>query len=142
MLEYVPLNPELVISIQNTLNLGYFSKHQNIFVFPHGAAEKRPIAKINHLNWAGFWHFLRHQKLEKNSTSPLWADYVIIDLKKPWFIIGQGCHWVQGTCIEGQHQFTSEFSSLVEKTEKKFYTIYKNDEFMILKNRSNQAETT
>ena len=142
VIEYIPLKPALIISIQNTLNLGYFSKHQNILVFPHGAAEKMSIAKINHLNWAGFWHFLRHQKLEKNSTSPLWADYVIIDLKKPWFIVGQGCHWIQGTCLEGQHQFTSEFSSLVKKTEKNFYTIYENDEFMILKNRSNQAETT
>ena len=136
--KYIPLNPELVISLQNTLNLGYFSKHRNIFIFPHGATEKRMIAKINSLNWDGFWRFIKNQKLEKNVSNPILADYVIIDLKKPWFIVAQGCHWVKGICLEGQQKFTSKFSRLIKKTEQDFETIYENDEFLILKNRSIQ----
>jgi hypothetical protein len=140
VIEYIPSNPKLIISIQNTLNLGHFSKHQNISVFPHGAAEKMQTSNINRLNWAGFWNFLKHKKLEKNVGNPVWADYVVIDLKKPWFIGSLGCHWVGGACLESKQKFTSKFSSLVKKTAENFDTIYENDGFMIFKNRSNQTK--
>ena len=39
---------------------------------------------------------------------------------------------------EGQQKFTSKFSRLIKKTEQDFETIYENDEFLILKNRSIQ----
>ena len=65
---------------------------------------------------------------------------MILDLKKPWFIVSLGCHWVGGACLESQQEFTSRFSSLVEKTAENFDTIYENDGFMILKNRSNQTK--
>ena len=136
VIEYIPLNPKLIISIQNTLNLGHFSKHQNIFVFPHGAAEKMQTSNINRLNWAEFWNFLQHKKLEKIVGNPVWADYVVLDLKKPWFIGTLGFPLVGGACLENQQKFTSKFSSLVKKTAENFDSIYENDGFMILKNRS------
>lgn len=138
--KHIPADPEIIISMQNTLNSGYLSKYKNIFVFPHAVNEKKPFAKISQLDWTGFWHFLKHKKLEKNVSNPVWADYVILDLKKPWFITSLGCHWVGGTCLENQQEFTSKFSSLVEKTADNFDTIYENDGFMIFKNRSNQTK--
>ena len=61
---------------------------------------------------------------------------MVLDIKKSWFIVDRGCHWIQGTCLKGQNQFTSEFSDLVEQAVANFDTIYENDGFMILKNRS------
>ena len=138
--KHIPANPEIIVSMQNTLNSGYLSKYKTIFVFPHAVNEKRPFAKISQLDWTGFWNFLKHKKLEKNVSNPVWADYVILDLKKPWFITSLGCHWVGGACLESQQEFTSKFSSLVEKTAENFDTIYANDGFMILKKRPNQTK--
>ena len=136
--KHIPANPEIIISMQNTLNSGYLRKYKTIFVFPSAGNEKTPIPKIGQLDWTGFLNFLKHKKLEKNISNPAWADYVILDLKKPWFIVAQGCHWVKGICLEGQQKFTSKFSRLIKKTEQDFETIYENDEFLILKNRSIQ----
>ena len=126
--------------MQNTLNSGCLSKYKTIFMFPHAVNEKKSFAKISQLDWTGFWNFLKHKKLKKNVSNPVWADYVILDLKKPWFIVSLGCYWVGGACLESQQEFTSRFSSLVEKTAENFDTIYENDGFMILKNRSNQTK--
>ena len=140
--KHIPANPEIIISMQNSLNSGYLSKYKNIFVFPHAVNEKRAFPKISQLDWSGFWDFFKNKKIEKNISTPVWADYVILDLKKPWFIVDQGCHWVQGTCLKGQNQFTSEFSDLVEKAAANFDTIYKNDGFMILRKRSHNQSNS
>ena len=137
---HLPTNPEIVISIQNSLNFGDFSRHKHIFVFPHAATEKSPIANMSKLSWDGFWDFIKNKELEKEVPISVWADYVILDLKKPWFIVSQGCHWIRGKCFEDKQGFSNNFSRLVEKTEEQFDTIYENDSFMILKNRSNQTK--
>jgi len=134
--KHIPANPEIIISMQNSLNSGYLSKYKTIFVFPHAVNEKRAFPKTRQLDWSGFWNFLKNKKLEKNISNPVWADYVVLDIKKSWFIVDRGCHWIQGTCLKGQNQFTSEFSDLVEKAVANFDTVYENDGFMILKNRS------
>ena len=133
--KYIPTNSEIVVTTQNTLNSGYLSKHKTIFVFPDGAIEKGSIPRINQLNLDGFWKFIKNQKLEKSTTSSAWADYVVLDIKKPWFIISLGCYWVQGTCLKGQQEFANRFSSLVAKTKEHFEMVYENDGFIILKYR-------
>ncbi len=138
--KHIPTNPETVISIQNSLNSGNFSKHKNIFIFPHAATEKGPITDISKLSWTGFWNFVKNKKIDKKINTLVWADYVILDLKKPWFIVAQGCHWVRGKCFEDRQGFSNKFYSLVEKTKAQFDTIYENDGFIILKNRSNQTK--
>ncbi|MAP84475.1 MAG: hypothetical protein CMF83_01925 [Candidatus Marinimicrobia bacterium] len=138
--KYIPTNPEIVVSMQNTLNWGYLTKQKTIFVFPDGVIEKGFIPRISQLNWSGFWNFLKNQKLEKNISTSAWADYVILDFKKPWFIFSQGCHWITETCHEGQQEFINRFSSLVAKTKENFEMTYENDGFIILKHRSNQAK--
>ena len=140
LMKHIPTNPETVISIQNSLNAGNFSKHKNIFIFPHAATEKRPIANISKLSWSGFLNYTKNKELKKEVTTSVWADYVILDLKKPWFIVAQSCHWIRGECFEDKQGFSNKFSNLVKTTEEQFYIIYKNDGFMILKNRSDQTK--
>ena len=91
--------------------------------------EERARKQIKNLN-------TKNKELEKEVPISVWADYVILDLKKPWFIVTQGCHWIRGKCFEDKQGFSNNFSRLVEKTKEQFDTIYENDSFMILKNRS------
>jgi uncharacterized membrane protein len=134
--KHIPKNPDVIISIQNSINSGSLSKHKTIFIFPHGATEKRPVANISELNLADLGYFIQYGKLRIKANTSLWADYIILDLKKPWFIVSQGCHWVREKCFEKEKGFANRFSSLVEKSEERFDIIYINDGFMIFKNRS------
>ena len=76
--------------------------YKTIFIFPHGATEKRPVANISELNLADLGYFIQYGKLRIKANTSLWADYIILDLKKPWFIVSQGCHWVREKCFENK----------------------------------------
>ena len=71
----------------------------------------------------------------KSPARKVFADYVILDMKRPWFMIDQGCQWIGGECRNGQ-DFIAEYLAKVEKTKERFDTIFENDGFMILKGQT------
>ena len=90
--------------------------------------------------WGGFLKYLRSGELEEILHDKKLADYVILDLKKPWFFISENgyllsCHWVEGKCRNAKN-FEEKFLHLVDTTTKVFETIYNNDQFIILKRSS------
>ena len=66
-----------------------------------------------------------------------WADYVVLDLKRPWFLMDQGCDWHEGKCRN--EEAARKFLGWVEKTKLYYSAIFEEDGFMIL--RRNQQPT-
>jgi len=131
----VPTDPNITVSIQNTLNLNYLTQRKTIFVFPHGATAKSSIFDSSKRNWSGFLEFVKSGDLNLPFIEKKWADYVVLDLKRPWFIVDQGCHWIMGKC-QGDADFETAFLELVDKTNHQFDTVFKKDGMMILKLKS------
>ncbi len=136
---HIPSDPEEIISIQNSMNFSYLMRRKTFKVFPHGAVVDSPIYGKK-LTWLGFIDFIRTGKPYTSSIENASANYVVLDLKRPWFIVGQGCYWVSNKCKDDE-QFKVYFLDLVSKTRQDFDTIFKEDGFIILKRR-NSSDTS
>ena len=39
------------------------------------------------------WFILGAQSLQITDYQPIYAQYVVLDLKRPWYVLDQGCSW-------------------------------------------------
>ena len=117
--DYIPAGSDIVVSIQNTLNLDSLMKRRQILLFPDGVSNE----KLSPFFSKGFqsvdieW---RHVK----------ADYVILDIKRPWFINDQGCKWLYSECRD--KEAAAEYLEWISKSRKLMNVIFEKDGFLIL----------
>ncbi|HIO23416.1 MAG TPA: DUF2079 domain-containing protein [Nitrospinaceae bacterium] len=139
IIKFIPSDPNIILSVQNSINFGYLVQRKNIFSFPDGVINPATVVDSSMKTWGGFLKYIRSGELEEILHDKKLADYVILDLKKPWFISENGylisCHWVEGKCSNAKN-FEERFLHLVDTAKKFFETIYDNDQFMILKRSS------
>ena len=106
-------------------------------MFPDGSTKSTPIIDSEIKTWSGFWEYIKNNDYHKISHEFKLADYVILDLKKPWFINDKGCRWVGTKCTESKI-FEEKFLHHVNMAKKVFDTVYDKDQFLILKRSSNR----
>ena len=105
-------------------------------IFPYGAAEKSKYY-TQRLTFHQLTEFMRTGKTHRVHIENKFADFVVLDLKRPWFNGGQACEWVSDKC-KGGTGFENSFMELIEKTKKNFEVIFKQDEFIILQRINNK----
>lgn len=135
--EMIPLNPQIIVSVQNTLISSYLLQREITLIFPGGAVDTIMGVSSSNLSWKGFLKYSFHGGLHPLPLKKYWADYVVLDLKRPWFIVDQGCHWLAGRCRD-EPVFESKFLNLVKLTRKNFDPIFESDGFMILKRKTKE----
>jgi len=126
---YIPSDKNIVVSVQNTIVTYDLMRRDNVFVFPDGIfnpAEGRAtdVKVLN--NFIGYIN-------DKNPPliyPSFFADYVVVDFKRPLFINDRGCGWQYGKCLDLKHvdKFKKIFSQVVENGE----IIWKDDEMYIV----------
>lgn len=133
MLKYIPADPEVSVASQNTVNWEHLARRRIYVAFPNGVTE--PMKVVTHPNQTlgGFWRFARTGEKPLALTHGRYADYVVLDLKRPWFIADKGCEWIYGECRD--KAIAQEFLDLVSKTEARYETLFEYDGFMILRRR-------
>ena len=136
ILKFIPSDPNIIISIQNSINFDHIINRKNVFVFPDGSTKSTPIINSEIKTWSGFWEYIKNNDYHEISHEFKLADYVILDLKKPWFINDKGCRWVGTKCTESKI-FEEKFILHVNMAKKVFDTVYDKDQFLILKRSSN-----
>ena len=137
--KYVPADPDVSVSSQNTLNWGHLAHRKCYTIFPLGVIE--PVV-IPEFAKAGF--------------KEIWVEYVILDLKRPWFIVDRGCSWQTEESIKlsdddikrldlkdnpgplkwvscASQKFRNDFLDAIVETKKTFNVIFERDGFMILR---------
>ena len=120
---FIPFDPDVVISIQNTLNWGKLIERNDFLLFPEGITEKKRVSFFND----GFWPPNVEWKYIK-------AEFVVIDIKRPWFLVDTGCNWMYGECND--KKIASEYLQWIAKTKKIFDVVFEKDGFMILRRKS------
>ena len=65
------------------------------------------------------------------------ADYVILDIKRPWFIKDKGCNWLYGECTD--KEMSAEYLEWVAKSRKLMNVIFEEDGFLILSRDRDKA---
>ena len=133
---HISSNPNKIVSVQNSLNFHYLMERKVFRIFPDGAAKKSKYY-TQKLTLRHLIEFMRTGKTHKVHIEKKFADYVVLDLKRPWFNDDQACEWVSGKCKSGTG-FENSFMELIEKTKKNFEIIFKQDEFIIFQRLNNK----
>ena len=109
-----------VVSVQNSLNYSSSTHRKYILVFPDGVYRKALIPEL-----------LVKDNQPKTFLKTLYADYVILDFKRPLFIGDKGCKWRNMKC-QDQIKY-SEVKNIFFKLITTHEVIFKYDEFYIFK---------
>ena len=135
------VSPDLdkVVSVQNSINFGYLMERKVFRLFPHGAVEKSKYFKQK-LTWSGFITYLSKGERQQVKIEDNFSDYVVLDLKRPWFNVDQACNWNAGKCEDGLG-FENTFLELFKKTKERFDIIFEQDGFFILKKLNSNPST-
>jgi uncharacterized membrane protein len=78
--EFIPDDPDAVVAFQNTLVHPRLVNRRYVFSFPE--AVERPVVMPV---------FSR-----LGQTAPVQAEYVVLDLRRPLYLLDQGCQWRSG----------------------------------------------
>lgn len=133
---HVPKTPEVFVITQNSLSWGHIMNRKYSFCFPYGVFEPLKSPDLTLISYSDFISYLRNNKLPLIKNNSLQADYILLDLNRPWYIGDKGCDWYYGECHN--EEISEEFTTLVEKTKENYKIIYENDEFIILKKNLNK----
>lgn len=130
---HIQLNADTNISAQNTLNRSRLAQGRYYFCFPGGISESVPVPDLikSDRTLSGLWRFITTGEKTEPQWNKEWADYVVLDLKRPWFLADQGCDWHSGKCRDKDVE--KKFLDQVGKTKASFNTVFEKDGFMILK---------
>jgi len=135
ILAHIPSNPDIAVSAQNSINWGYLANRKYYFAFPFGVLQPHKVPKGSDKSMAELLKFINSGELTPAKTEEIWVDYVLLDQKKPWFIIDNGCPWENGQC-KNKDAFSSKFLALVQQTKERFDSVFEKDGFYILKRKN------
>ena len=117
---FIPADPDVVVSIQNTINWGPLVQRRYSLLFPQGVTERQQVPF--------FGKGLYPPDVKWKSVM---ADFVVLDLKRPWFLLDKGCEWLYGKCTD--EKMTAEYLDWVVKSRKVMEIVFEKDGFLILK---------
>ena len=136
MLQYIPADPDVSVTTQNTVNW-YHLAHRKVYLpFPLGVHTPHIVMDWSNRDLPGLWQYVLTGDMPPAITRYRYADYVVLDLKRPWFIIDKGCDWLYGACRNGE--MGAEFLRLVNETRQRYDTVFELDGFMILRMKTRQ----
>jgi uncharacterized membrane protein len=135
---HISSDPNIIVSVQNSINFHYLMERKIFRLFPDGAVDKSKY-NTQRFTFRQLVEFMRTEKIPKVHIENKFADYVVLDFKRAWFNGTQTCEWVSGQC-KGGTGFESSFMELIKKTKKNFEVLFEQDEFIILQRVNNDNE--
>ena len=133
MEKYVPANPDISVTAQNTVNWGHLAHRQVYSLFPWGIADPHKVMDLSNRTLEGFGVFLRTGYKPSAVAHDRYADYVVLDLQRPYFLADRGCEWIYGECRDKEME--KKFLDWVVYTRSIYDTVFEQDGFMILRRR-------
>ncbi len=131
ILKTVPQDPRVAVVSQNTLNWGALAERLDYNSFPLGVFESHPVRDLSGATWADFWTFVRTRQTPNLPVRSWQAQYVLLDLTRPWFVLDRGCEFIQGACRD--EDVAREFNVFVIRARQQFETLYDQGGFLILR---------
>ena len=131
--KYIPADPDISVTTQNQLNYSHLAHRKVYLPFPMGIAEPQKVMDWSSRTWDGFVVFLKTGYKPMAITYDRYADYVVLDLKRPYFLMDRGCGWIYGECRD--KEIEKKFLDWVAYTRSIYDTVFERDGFMILRRR-------
>lgn len=118
--KHISSSPDTLISVQNTVNWYPLLQRRHFLVFPQGVDREESVP-----------NFDRTLLLADTKWKNVTADYVVVDLKRPWYLGDKGCDWRYGKCTNKKMYY--EFLAWIEKTRYIMNVVFENDGFIIFR---------
>ncbi|MBT5032407.1 MAG: DUF2079 domain-containing protein [Proteobacteria bacterium] len=131
--KYIPADPDISVTTQNQLNYSHLAHRKVYSPFPMGIAEPQKVMDWSNRTWDGLGVFLKTGYKPAAITYDRYADYVVLDLKRPYFLMDRGCGWIYGKCRD--KKIEKKFLDWVAYTRSIYDTVFERDGFMILRRR-------
>ena len=116
--EFIPTDPGVAVAAQNTLHTGLISQRRRFYVFDYGVFEPEPDPG------APF-----------GAGEPVWAQWLVLDLRRPWYIKDQGCRYLHGRCTDAEA--AQRFRERVAEARLLMDTVFDEDGLLILRRPDN-----
>jgi len=133
ILKYIPVDPDVSVTTQNTVNWYHLADRKVYLPFPMGVNIPHRVMDWSNRDLPGLWQYVSTGVMPPVITHAHYADYVVLDLKRPWFIVDKGCDWLYGACRN--NEMAAKFLGLVDSTRQRYITVFESDGFMILKRK-------
>ena len=111
---YIPDDRSIVVSTQNSVNNAFLANRSTYLAYPLGVTSV-------------------YAKIHESKISELYADYIVLDLSRPWYLVDRGCEWLYGKCENKSAK--KEFLLSLKSAEINYSNIYLNDNFYIYKRK-------
>lgn len=131
---HIPSDMSVAVSTQNTINWAHLIQREYCVQFPLGVLDPFQPPKGSDRTFAGLWSFIKTGHMTPPERENIFVDYVVLDLKRAWYVADRGCYWHHGKC-QNNEDVASEFLELVRQTREQFETVFEKDGFLILKRR-------
>lgn len=129
--KYIPTDYYTVLSVQNTLNWESIAFRKYNAVFPDGTSTPAGDLQGQDRGIKELLNYIKVGTMKSPVIEPKLADYVILDLKRPWYIGDIGCDWYYGKCQDKKN--AEAFLDMVARTKVQYETLFERDGFMILR---------
>jgi len=139
ILHSVPEDDAVTVVSQNTLNWGALAERRHYASFPSGVFSPYPVRDLSHVTWKDFWKFCRTGKTDHLPVRLWLAQYVLLDLTRPWCVLDRQCPFDGQRCTN--QTVARDFNMLVIEARQAMDTIYDQGGFIILRRRPLPAPT-
>jgi uncharacterized membrane protein len=131
MEQYIPADPDISVTTQNMLNYSHLSHRKVYLPFPMGISEPHEVMDRSNRTLEGLGEFVSIGYKPPAITHDRYADYVVLDLKRPYFVLDRGCNWIYGECLD--KEIEKKFLDWVAYTRSIYDTVFERDGFIILR---------
>ena len=130
---YIPDDVDVIVSTQNTINYSYLAHRKTYLSFPQGINESINVVGESNRTWSGFGKFVLTGYKAPEISNSRYADFLVIDLKRPWFLVDKGCDWTYGDCQNSNVK--NEFQDIIGLSRKYYEIVFERDGFFIFRRR-------
>lgn len=128
--KYIPADRSKLVVAQNTVNWAVLADRKTFLPFPLAVNQPYGVMDSSNRSLSGLLFFISSGYKEPLLLNHKFADFIVLDLKRPYFVLDKGCNWIFGKCTNKEVE--DEFTMMVLKAKSKYETLYENDEFIIL----------
>lgn len=129
--KYIPSVDHLIVSSQNNINYLPLAIRQNLLIFPGGVTDPHILTNWDQKTFSGFLGFVKGQVAIHSPDQLAYADFVLIDTKRPYFIYDLGCDTSYNICFNKKIENIYIYS--IHNLEIKYQLLYEYDGFKIYK---------
>jgi len=128
---HIPASPQISVSAQNTINHWRLAHRKYYYIFPDGVLSDGLVPDGITLTIESLLRYVTEGEKKKAAITKTTADYIVLDLRHPWYFVDQGCDWFYGKCRDVK--IAGDFMEAVEKSKERYETVFTQDGFYILK---------